>query len=150
MTDVWVHGRIEECQDGCPKFMKRDRVAVNGGAANARDCLTPWRIRTDLFGRSHNDRPIKFRYVDDETGRIVFRYDDETMLAAANDYIWTHGDALERVIAHSDAVLISDYDKGFLAPDLIQRVVGACTKKKIPCVADAKREPDLYCGAIIK
>ncbi len=49
-----------------------------------------------------------------------------------------------------DAVLISDYDKGLLTPPFLRQVIDLCTLMGIVCVADAKRDPSLYEGAIIK
>ncbi len=49
-----------------------------------------------------------------------------------------------------DAVLLSDYDKGFLTPEFIRKIIDSCNQRNIPCIADVKREPELYGGAVIK
>jgi sugar/nucleoside kinase (ribokinase family) len=46
--------------------------------------------------------------------------------------------------------LISDYNKGFLTKEFICEIVNICRKRNVPCVADAKREPEVYTGCILK
>ena len=147
MTDRWVHGRVLECQDGCPKFIgHQDIVETPGGAANAANSLSYWNVVTSLRSYSPHDYPIKTRYVDHD-GRIVFRTDSEyPVLRDLDDDLEL---ALEQV-RKADAVLLSDYDKGFLTPDLIAAVIGLCKERGTPCVADAKRGAELYAGAVVK
>jgi D-beta-D-heptose 7-phosphate kinase/D-beta-D-heptose 1-phosphate adenosyltransferase len=152
MTDVWVHGRLEACQDDCIKFMEESRSYVPGGAANAARSLDHWRIKKTLIGRAQNDCPIKIRFVDSKSrsgvSPIVFRHDNETSLEP-DDYWWLHAEAVEKALL-CDAVLLSDYDKGFLTPRLIRGVIGVCQDRGIPCVVDCKREPELYRGSTMK
>ncbi len=54
------------------------------------------------------------------------------------------------MIQNFDAVLLSDYDKGFLTPEFTREVIKRCNRRSIPCVADVKRGPELYQGAILK
>lgn len=147
MIDHWVHGHIEECQEGCPKFVKRSCVTVLGGAGNARQCLGNWGVIAELEGTNGIDRPNKYRFIGAD-GRILYRYDDEHRTDPMK-HGTTYCLALEKIeLAHG--VLISDYDKGFLTPQFINVVTARCRERSIPCVADAKRRPSLYSWAIIK
>lgn len=148
MTDVWVHGTLDECQEGCVKFVEEGRTYCEGGAANATNCLVSWPIVAHLFGRAPKDRPIKTRFVS-RSGRVVFRHDDESVLQNDRKHHSFNKDVME-AIGWSSAVLLSDYDKGLLTPELIREVVGACRERGIPCVADCKRAPEVYKGAILK
>lgn len=148
MTDVWIHGRIDECQDECVKLTEEVMVKTPGGAANAHRCLANWGVTSYLFGRAQNDCPVKYRFVT-HSGKIIFRYDVETMLGDKSGYRFYHQDALEWV-NQCDGVLLSDYDKGFLTPKFIQEVVSSCKKRGILCVADCKRPPEVYEGCILK
>lgn len=151
MTDVWVHGRVEECQDGCPKFIEEERHTCLGGAANARRCITAWGIKAPLFGLFERDQPTKCRFVD-QHGKIAFRYDCETPLTPVRctEYTWVRQDALD-AISTCQAVLLSDYDKGLLTPRFMSHVGDLCQSRGIPLVVDAKRGPDVYPStAIIK
>ena len=95
--------------------------------------------------------PVKTRFVDG-SGRIVFRHDldngyglDANGMNAARNAVLA---ALREV--RFDAVLISDYDKGFLNESLIWETIDLCVARQIPVVADAKRRFDVYRGATLK
>lgn len=170
MTDVWVHGRIEECQDGCPKFIEESQTAVPGGAANAERSISRWSepycpfgsvetmrpmVTTVLCALLDKDRVAKVRFVDN-SGKIVFRHDDDietNYIFIQNNhqqyYRWEIPRAL-KAIETAGAVLLSDYDKGLLTPEFIQQVATKCKKHNIPCVADCKRAPEVYKGCVLK
>lgn len=150
LTDVWVHGRVEPCQDGCEKFVQERYIEKPGGAWNAQRSLTNWPIDVDLFSFEGNDNGVKMRFIDGD-GRIVFRYDSDVIadVELRKRYWMTYKLMLE-MVGCASAVLISDYDKGFLTPDYISTVIAACAERGVPCVADAKRAPDVYAGTIIK
>lgn len=145
MVDRWVRGQMEPSQDGCDKFVQYSMVEVPGGAANAERSLASWGVRTSLYGYSSTDCPVKTRYLCN--GRIVFRADNDR----ANDrhYDWAYSLA-EEMVGSAGAVLLSDYDKGFLQPAFMRRVIDVCRERGIPCVVDCKRHPELYRGAILK
>ena len=149
MIDRWVHGVVEECQDNCPKFIQQGAFVRPGGAANALQCLDNWGTTTELFSFGIPQQSIKTRFV--VNNKIVYRHDDDgpSLRADRKLYDWTYRSAVE-FINCAGAVLLSDYAKGFLTPEFIQQVVGACQKRSIPCVADAKRAPEMYAGAILK
>jgi bifunctional ADP-heptose synthase (sugar kinase/adenylyltransferase) len=146
MTDRWVHGRVEGCQDGCEKFVATGTHVTPGGAYNACACLNHWQIDNDLYSYPADMYPIKTRFV--QAGEVVWRWDDERRTVGPVPQ-HKYESALE-MLPFSNGVLLSDYDKGFLTPELIRQVVDLCRQRGIPCVADAKREPALYAGAILK
>lgn len=170
MADVWIHGHVEECQDGCPKFVEESRTAVPGGAANAERSISRWSepycpfgsvetmrpmVTTVLCALLEKDRVAKARFVDN-SGKIVFRHDDDietNYIFIQNNhqqcYRWEIPRAL-KAIEIAGAVLLSDYDKGFLTPEFIQQVVAKCKKHNVPCVADCKRAPEVYDGCTLK
>ena len=143
MVDHWVYGRIEDCQDGCKKFVHDYYYQTPGGAANAQRCIGKWNVGTLLFGQDERDMPNKWRFLDGN--KIVFRYDKENNLGAH-----TNMTNFGHIIKDADGVLLCDYDKGYLSPDVIREVIQQCRTYKVPCVVDAKREPSLYEGAIVK
>lgn len=144
MVDRWIHGHLAPSQDGCQKFVQESVVETPGGAANAERSLAHWKVRTCLFGYAINDCPVKTRYVEDD--RIVFRADNDYKPAG---YDWARSSALE-MVQHAAAVLLSDYDKRFLTPEFIQQVSEMCRERRVPCVADCKREPEVYTGCLVK
>jgi bifunctional ADP-heptose synthase (sugar kinase/adenylyltransferase) len=158
LTDVWIHGRTEKCQDNCTKFVEESQCRTPGGAANAQRSLSRWPITTRLFAWAENDRPVKTRFVDNGILQvIVFRHDYElnTIERNRNEYEWARTDAIDAIqhagtVLHAGAVLLSDYDKGFLTPEFIREVAVLCKERGIPCVADCKRTPEVYDGCILK
>lgn len=151
MTDVYVHGRLEEtCQDNCPKFVGQSTVTVSGGSANAARSLSHWHVVSACPTHGLSG-PVKTRFVvrpDNYRDVIVWRHDDDTVKF---DQELARKECLRVLECYPfDGVLISDYDKGLLTPDFLAKVIWYCKQNNIPCVADAKREPDLYAGAIIK
>jgi bifunctional ADP-heptose synthase (sugar kinase/adenylyltransferase) len=83
------------------------------------------------------------------SGEILFRHDDETMLSLNDGYDWCREEA-KLNLSKANAVLLSDYDKGFLRADFIHNVVHYCRLCNVPCVVDAKRAPEYYTGATVK
>ena len=147
MVDRWVHGHTADCQDGCRKFVQKSVVETPGGAANAHRSIYHWHTTTRLFGFAENDCPVKCRYV--EGDKIVFRTDDDGPPTRMGRYDWARDEAT-RAVNRAGAVLLSDYDKGFLTSEFIRQVSDLCHDRGIPCVADCKREPKVYGRCIIK
>src|ERR1700722_15074907 len=150
MEDVWVHGDPTCCQDGCVRFDERRVVRTPGGAANAARQLARWNAETMLVsparpspGEAWNQvrlecglecrrTPVKTRFVDG-SGRIVFRHDlDNGYGLAANGMNAARNAALAALRdVRFDAVLISDYDKGFLNESLIWETIDLCVARQI-------------------
>lgn len=148
MEDHWIHGRYEPSQDGCDKFVEEHRCETPGGAANAHRSLSKWNncgVRSSLFGTPERCRPIKTRFLNAD-GHIVFRWDDDKKFITEP---WINPLALE-MVGCADAVLLSDYDKGFFQEDFVAQVVKKCAERNVPCVADCKRPPGFYVGCILK
>jgi D-beta-D-heptose 7-phosphate kinase/D-beta-D-heptose 1-phosphate adenosyltransferase len=173
MVDEYVHGQLEPSQDGCPKFVSERFVFCPGGAANAARQLRRWNAKAVLIAPwnwqsgwfehladfnvelCHRvPRPLqKTRFIDDATGRIVFRKDTEAVKyglspAELNEIRDLTVKAVRTM--GFDAVLISDYDKGFLDERTIKAIIVECSTRKIPVIADAKREPWMFEGSILK
>jgi D-beta-D-heptose 7-phosphate kinase/D-beta-D-heptose 1-phosphate adenosyltransferase len=116
--------------------------------------LDNWRINhgVDLFSKMGAACSVKTRYIEDS--RIVFRYDDDRKgtdgYPEYEEYAHKHRKRALEAIHFAGGVLLSDYDKGFLTQELIREVVDLCKQRGIPCVADAKREPAVYAGTVLK
>lgn len=147
MTDRWVHGRLASSQDDCNKFITERIIETPGGAANAARCLINWDTPISLFGQSEDMRPVKTRYL--YSNVIVFRADDDRPCESESSLNTSRMWAMA-AIRKAGAVLISDYDKGFLPVDYIRHIAVRCSELGVPCVADCKREPGVYDGCIIK
>ena len=154
MTDIYIHGRLEDsCQEGCQKFVEKERVVVPGGAANAARSLKYWRTEVPAFYAYGPKGPIKTRFMD--VSRCTFRHDNDYVDGNQSSIRQGVIDALRSSIPFDallqpSAVLLSDYDKGMLTPEFIKEIVETCKRLGIPCVADVKRAPETYQGAILK
>lgn len=145
MIDRWDHGEAATSQDGCLKFVSRERIDLPGGADNAARSISNWGASVEVCGHLRRARGIKTRYVD-LIGRIVFRYDEDVIAGQEHDV------ARARVTAWlgmSHAVLMSDYDKGFLTPEFMRILASACREHGIPCVIDVKRPREVYPASCI-
>ena len=143
IDDTYIDGTLGIGQENCQKFTETSRISVSGGAENAAKSLVHWNTKAISFA---TDAESKTRFMVD--GRCIFRHDAPRRYDSfAKIDRYNAKSAL-----HSDysGVLISDYDKGFLTPEFIREIIDLCNERKIPCVADAKREPDLYEGSTIK
>jgi rfaE bifunctional protein kinase chain/domain len=70
----------------------------------------------------------------------VLRADEETrgpIPASALDALW---ERVERELASSEAVLISDYGKGVASPELLDRLLPALERRGIPSAVDPREE----------
>ena len=134
--------------------------------------ISPWRVKVlilegqdamtsvEAFGQVDNELcheegvsflPRKSRYLDD--GKVVYRDDIEDDHYGLDDerlaqYRQLTTLAVERL--GIDAVLISDYAKGFLDGFTMRKIAAACHRRDIPVVADCKQAPGAYAGAILK
>ncbi len=146
MTDVYVHGRTEACQEGCTKFMEQTRVIVSGGAQNAARSLSYWNSKVQCFSAIDWGAPIKTRFMDGDS--IVFRHDEDR---SGFDLEMVRKEALLAIETwRPDAVLLSDYDKCTLTTEFIRTIVDRCAAQGTPIVADAKRHPAIYAGSVLK
>lgn len=144
MMDVYVHGKLSKCQDGCDKITEENYVEVGGGACNAARSLMHWRARkVCLFVPGVS---TKTRFMVD--GKVHLRYDDERYDVNYNPL---RDEVLECIREWKpEGILLSDYDKGVFCRDFVRKIVAECKRSKVPCVADAKLHPDYYSGTVIK
>lgn len=110
-TDVFVYGKAERlCPDApVPILIPTYTTRTGGMAANVYENLLSMQIDVDMVT---NDVPItKTRYVDAQTNHMILRVDSENREIPRVQN-------LEKVpFSKYDAVVISDYNKGFLHSD---------------------------------
>lgn len=101
---------------------------------------------------AHNE--IKTRYIDNITGKQVCRIDTESPFKNTTGKLskGQRENLLSGIYSYAfDAIVISDYCKGFISEEDIYLIVNACNRYKVPVFVDTKKK-DLSCcsGAIIK
>jgi len=141
--DVYHFGSCNRISPEAPVLiLKENKVEVkNGMASNVRDNLKSFNFEVYFITNKENIK--KHRYIDEKTKHHLLRVDEGENVALSpvksteipeNDY---------------DAIVISDYDKGFLEHNFCSWIT---TKyKNIPIFVDTKKQ-DLSCfyNSIIK
>jgi len=98
-------------------------------AANIRS-LAPEMDVVTLFPEKPS---IKTRYVDHKTNHHFFRLDEDVVSEPLSGIDW-----LRSIKMCPDAVVISEYNKGFLTPGKMHMIAQFCWANKIPLFADSK------------
>jgi len=149
ITDVYVYGRVDTCQEGCTKFVEERRAVVHGGAVNASLSTTGWMVPSMcVTGPVESANSIKRRYI--ANGKTVFRHDTDASGKGNYDVSEAARKFLKQYSNEVCAILVSDYNKGALDKVKMENLVSLAVDYRLPIVADAKREPAFYSAAIIK
>lgn len=133
-----------------------------GGAGNVAANLTSLQVQTSLLSICGDDgnalevrrlcesagiahtliedasRPtiVKTRlYIDDQ---YLLRRDDEQTRKVSAELSAEIGRAFERILDQVDAVILSDYNKGFFTAENAQGMIARCRERSIPVVVDLK------------
>jgi D-beta-D-heptose 7-phosphate kinase/D-beta-D-heptose 1-phosphate adenosyltransferase len=112
---MFRYGRCERLSPEAPVpiFLPK-REYVNGGMAlNVADNIESLGVKCDLI--TNDIRPMKTRLVDEVSNQIIVRIDENDKIREI-----TMGDLRKIKYSQYDAVVISDYDKGFLSEDAIE------------------------------
>lgn len=176
VTDKWVTGHSFASADECPSLEAKERLLTPGGAANVSRQLQntgydPWllcpldaelaaAVRATRVGKGVSlelgfpcpRMPRKTRYLD-AAGRIVFRADSEPLFyGLPNGELQQYRDLAIKTIRQMPwaAVILSDYQKGFVTDSLARRAIEACQERDIPCFVDPKRPPTSFRGGLFK
>jgi D-beta-D-heptose 7-phosphate kinase / D-beta-D-heptose 1-phosphate adenosyltransferase len=134
-----------------------------GGAGNVAANLAALGARVDAFGVTGDDEPgrslrhrlpdwklagkgiladscrpttLKTRII--ARNQQIARVDRESRDPIAEDLENKLASLVATSLAHVDAVVISDYDKGVVTDRLAERILSACAKKKIPALVKPK------------
>lgn len=164
MLDVYLHGDVERISPEAPVpvVRVRERRSALGGAANVAEnvralgatCDLVCAIGTDGAGQSLadglRDAGVALRAV--TTGgrptttktRVLGRAQQMLRLDEEEDSELSRADALAVIeatrdaISTADALVLEDYNKGLLVPDVIRAAIEAATARRIPIVVDPK------------
>lgn len=132
-TDIFLYG---DCKRICPEapvpvFNPVTVTSNDGMAGNVYRNLLALGVEADL--ETNKEAIIKRRYIDQKSNQMLVRVDE--------------GDSVQRIsgmdhidFSKYDAVLVSDYDKGFLSEDDIEEV----SYRANLCFLDTKKVLGLY------
>ncbi len=177
MLDRFVYGRVERVSPEAPipvLHFQSDKAMLGGAANVARNIVGlggeailagvlgadaegdlvagPLVAADGVEGRfvrlAGHPTTVKTRFV--SGGQQIMRLDVEQALALRPetiDALYVHFEAVADTV---QAVVLSDYAKGVLAPALIRRIVDLARAKRVPVVVDPKtRDVARYAGATV-
>ena len=116
--DVFRYGTCDRLSPEAPvPIFKPTRTTGNGGMAiNVMENLKALGIEVDII--TNDIRPVKTRYVDEVSNQMLLRVDEKDVVRQINITVLNgiqFGDY--------DAVVISDYNKGFLSEKDIEQII---------------------------
>ena len=125
--DEYIYGVCERINPEAPvpilKFNKTE--SKYGMAWNVRNNLQSFGI--EVYILTHEEKIVKSRYIDQRYNQQILRVDREDYVKPMDYDVTYEG---------YDAVVISDYNKGFLTSEKITQIV---TNAKIPVFIDSKK-----------
>jgi len=127
--DIFIYGEVLRLNPEAPvPIVKPTYQTTNKGMAeNVANNLESLGVGVDLI--CNRETIKKIRYVDDSYNYILLRIDEEEPITKIDLYKLPEEDY--------DAVVIGDYNKGFLQPSDIQYI---CKKYTCPIFLDTKKE----------
>lgn len=140
-TDEYKMGHVDRLSPEAPVPIIKllTKSIVPGMAANVYFNLKALGICPDFVRNSENI--IKSRFVDQRSGQHLLRVDDEPIVTPWNG-------STPYPIGDYDGVVISDYNKGFLSYEHIERIIAEATG---PVFIDTKKtDLSRFTGAYVK
>jgi D-beta-D-heptose 7-phosphate kinase/D-beta-D-heptose 1-phosphate adenosyltransferase len=130
-TDIFIYGKSERKspEGNGPVFIPIREVYNAGMAGNSANNLAAMGVDVDLFSNEHIET-TKTRFVNEDTNELYMRLDE-------NDISYRADVSQLLNVDEYDAILISDYNKGFLTEEDIEHIsklhplVILDTKKKL-------------------
>lgn len=164
MLDLYLKGDVERISPEAPVpvVRVRERKFALGGAANVAQNVLAVGARCELVaavgrdsagaqlremlaergaeprGLVDCDRPTTTKTRVVARNQQVVRVDEEVDADLSGDEVTRLLDAVARSVANADALILEDYNKGVLVPQVIRAAIAAAVAKKIPVVVDPK------------
>ena len=176
LLDRFQYGKVERISPEAPVpvFRPFRTVEMPGGAGNTAVNLSSLGCKIHLIGRTGIDKmsnrllnifekqkiKVDFFHQEDcctavKTRLIagnnhVLRIDEEQVVDLDRKLYRCVGDTILKDLPGSDVVVLSDYGKGFLTPDLTELLISACRKWGMPVIVDPKGQNySKYAGATL-
>lgn len=146
-TDEWIYGSCNRLSPEAPVpvLKYRDKQTAPGMAGNVYDNLKSLGINVNFV--TNKEQITKTRYIDERTNQQIVRVDEEP------DVKPIHQAQLQMALMHEnyDAIVISDYNKGFLnVAEVISYVASRNPKIKVFVDTKATRLLSDYDNVIYK
>jgi D-beta-D-heptose 7-phosphate kinase/D-beta-D-heptose 1-phosphate adenosyltransferase len=164
MLDLYLKGDVERISPEAPVpvVRVRERKYALGGAANVAQNVLAVGARCELVaavgrdtagaqlremlaekgaeprGLVDCDRPTTTKTRVVARNQQVVRVDEEVDADLSGDEVTRLLDAVDRAVAGADALILEDYNKGVLVPQVIREAIETSRAKGIPIVVDPK------------
>ena len=103
---------------------------------------------TYIYRDQHRKTSIKTRVV--AQNQQLLRYDEEEIIPVGQEFISFVAQNLGEIFENVQGVVLSDYGKGILEPEITQLLIREAEKRKIPVLVDPKgADYSKYSGATI-
>lgn len=137
-TDCFMHGDVSRLAPEAPVavLVPTDCITNPGMGGNVLSNLKSLAPDAEITALLPNVVNMKIRYVDKKTGHHFLRVDEPDQCETLSNLKW-------RGIFDNDgwdAVVVSDYCKGFLNEELLVSIGRNCLKMLIPLFVDTKRQ----------
>ena len=145
-TDEWVYGSCDRLspEGPIPVMKYRQKQSAPGMAANVNENFKSLGINVNFL--TNNESITKTRYIDEKSNQQIMRLDTEPECQPL------HPSQLTMAAVHQryDAVVISDYDKGFVTLETIDHLASRNPDIKIFVDTKKKKLPTHYPNVIYK
>ena len=145
-TDEWVYGSCDRLspEGPIPVMKYRQKQSAPGMAANVNENFKSLGINVNFL--TNNEPIIKTRYIHEKSNQQIMRLDTEPECQPL------HPSQLTMAAVHQryDAVVISDYDKGFVTLETIDHLASRNPDIKIFVDTKKKKLPTQYPNIIYK
>lgn len=146
-TDEWVYGSCNRLSPEAPVpvLKYREKQTAPGMAANVHENLQSLGINVNFV--TNKEKIVKTRYIDEKTNQQIVRVDVEPEVKTI------HQAQLQMALMHAqyDAVVISDYNKGFVnVAEVISYIAGRLPDIKVFVDTKATKLPLGFDNVIYK
>jgi bifunctional ADP-heptose synthase (sugar kinase/adenylyltransferase) len=134
--DMFRYGKCTRLSPEAPvPIFNPTRTIGNGGMAiNVFENIKALGIECDLI--TNDVRPVKTRYVDEDSGQMLLRVDEKDKIEPISSEV------LDRIdFKQYEAVIISDYNKGYLS----EKDISFITRKHPKVFMDSKKKINTWC-----
>lgn len=179
MMDVNVHGKINRMANESPiPILVQENVRnILGGCGNVLMNLQSLgceklfifsRIGDDEYGKEIHRMLSQYNEIEEHIykdnsyttvtnirgfsqKKLMFRYDIENNVELIEAHINHINDTIESIILNNkiDAIIFSDYNRGFLVEQNTQHIIRLANKHNIPTFVDTKSEYNKYMGCMM-
>lgn len=151
-VDIYHYGSVDRiCPEGpVPVLVPKSRFVYNGMAENVVNNIKSLRpeYKVDFFTQDYYIK--KERFCEEGSGHLLLRVDEGDEIPREKSFDLRKFEAflrlkngedflIEEISRYYDAIVFSDYDKGFVNETQIQFIISKIDTKKCPIFVDTKK-----------